>query len=68
MDDADRAQLDYELEQERMRMAIVARSVRFRQEVKNCVECGDEIPELRREALPGIDLCIHCAADLEERR
>ncbi|HBT96925.1 MAG TPA: DksA/TraR family C4-type zinc finger protein [Desulfobulbaceae bacterium] len=25
-----------------------------------CEECGDTIPKARREALPGVRLCIHC--------
>jgi phage/conjugal plasmid C-4 type zinc finger TraR family protein len=25
-----------------------------------CVECGDEIPMRRREALPGVTTCIAC--------
>ena len=26
-----------------------------------CTECGNEIPELRRVALPGIQTCVECA-------
>jgi len=26
----------------------------------SCVECGDEIPARRREALPGVATCIAC--------
>lgn len=26
-----------------------------------CVECGDEIPEGRREAVKGVKLCMGCA-------
>jgi phage/conjugal plasmid C-4 type zinc finger TraR family protein len=25
-----------------------------------CVECGDEIPQKRRDALPGVNTCIAC--------
>ena len=25
-----------------------------------CVECGEEIPEKRREALPGVKRCVAC--------
>jgi phage/conjugal plasmid C-4 type zinc finger TraR family protein len=28
--------------------------------LKNCTECGNEIPEARRKALPGVRLCIGC--------
>jgi phage/conjugal plasmid C-4 type zinc finger TraR family protein len=27
---------------------------------KECVECGDEIPEARRLAIPGVQSCIYC--------
>lgn len=27
-----------------------------------CVACGDEIPERRREALPGVTTCVACQA------
>ena len=27
---------------------------------KECTECGDEIPEARRKALPGITKCVEC--------
>lgn len=26
----------------------------------HCAHCGDEIPEARRKALPGVRLCIRC--------
>ena len=34
---------------------------------KECVECGDAIPEARRQAIPGVQLCVHCKA-LAERK
>jgi phage/conjugal plasmid C-4 type zinc finger TraR family protein len=27
---------------------------------KECVECGEDIPEARRVAVPGCQLCIYC--------
>ncbi len=32
-----------------------------------CEECGEEIPERRRKALPGVRLCVECQAELERR-
>jgi phage/conjugal plasmid C-4 type zinc finger TraR family protein len=32
-----------------------------------CVECGDEIPEKRRNALPGVTTCIACQTDRDAR-
>ena len=28
--------------------------------LSHCAECGDEIPEGRRAALPGVRLCVPC--------
>lgn len=29
----------------------------------HCRECGDEIPEGRRNAVPGVRYCVHCQDD-----
>jgi phage/conjugal plasmid C-4 type zinc finger TraR family protein len=36
--------------------------------LSHCAACGDEIPEARRTALPGVRLCVTCqqAADKEQ--
>jgi phage/conjugal plasmid C-4 type zinc finger TraR family protein len=34
----------------------------------HCVECGEEIPEARRRALPGVRTCVACQAALDGRR
>ncbi len=31
-----------------------------------CEECGNKIPEARRKAIPGVQLCISCQSALEE--
>ena len=28
--------------------------------LSHCEECGDEIPLQRREAVPGVELCVFC--------
>lgn len=33
----------------------------------HCIECGDEIPERRRQALPGATTCIHCQSGRDSR-
>ncbi len=33
----------------------------------HCVECGDEIPEARRRALPGVRTCIGCQSAHDRR-
>ncbi|EIC0519821.1 TraR/DksA C4-type zinc finger protein [Salmonella enterica subsp. enterica serovar Chester] len=29
---------------------------------KHCRDCGDEIPDARRESIPGVSLCVGCQA------
>ncbi len=31
-----------------------------------CRVCGDRIPEKRRRAVPGVQTCVPCQADLEK--
>lgn len=33
-----------------------------------CVECGEEIPESRRKALPGVKLCVDCQTARDQTR
>lgn len=48
--------------------ARIAQRVRYVGEsAKDCDECGDELPEGRRVALPGVRLCIWCQTRLERR-
>lgn len=30
-----------------------------------CEECGEDIPQARREAIPGVQLCVYCQTKLE---
>jgi phage/conjugal plasmid C-4 type zinc finger TraR family protein len=30
-----------------------------------CIDCGEEIPEARRLAVPGCTRCVECQADFE---
>jgi phage/conjugal plasmid C-4 type zinc finger TraR family protein len=32
----------------------------------HCEECGEAIPEARREAIPGVRLCVPCQEALDE--
>ncbi|WP_295466263.1 DksA/TraR family C4-type zinc finger protein [uncultured Pseudomonas sp.] len=38
--------------------------------LSHCEECGDVIPEARRQAVPGVRLCIRCQTehDAEDQR
>ena len=31
--------------------------------LKNCAECGNDIPKARRDAVPGVRLCIRCQSE-----
>ena len=36
--------------------------------LKHCEECGADIPDARREAVPGVRLCIGCQAEHDKHR
>ena len=33
----------------------------------HCVECGEEIPERRRQAVPGVRTCVACQSSRDAR-
>ena len=35
--------------------------------LKNCQACGADIPEARRQAVPGVRLCVACQAEHDEQ-
>lgn len=63
MDIADQAQ---QREEQHRAAALAARPRQTqRPSATHCEACTDPIPEARRQALPGVLLCIHCAERLE---
>ena len=36
--------------------------------LKNCAECGVEIPEARRRAIPGVRLCVDCQSEIDQQQ
>lgn len=68
MDEADLAQRS-----EQMYLRLAMDDFRLRQsKISNqkstiCAECGEEIPEARRKAMPGCRLCIVCARWAEKK-
>jgi phage/conjugal plasmid C-4 type zinc finger TraR family protein len=36
--------------------------------LRECEECGAEIPEGRRQAVPGVRLCIACQAEEDKKQ
>ncbi|MDJ0812438.1 MAG: DksA/TraR family C4-type zinc finger protein [Woeseiaceae bacterium] len=35
--------------------------------LEHCEECGSDIPEARRKAVPGVRLCIQCQAENDKQ-
>lgn len=58
---AEQFDTDLALLQHRQAHAIDAHAV----SAEWCDDCGAEIPELRRQAVPGVRQCIHCAKEAE---
>lgn len=57
-DIADDAQSEEQLMIERGLTTIRVQFVS--QSAVNCQQCGDHIPERRRQLLPGVKTCVHC--------
>ena len=51
------ASIAEELDRMRARKSPVGESLAY------CAECEEPIPEARRQAVPGVKLCLDCAAD-----
>ena len=55
--------------EEAERVAAIANRVQYQGEsALDREECGEPIPQGRREALPGVQTCVHCQSDREPRR
>lgn len=49
--------------------AGISRIQRYEGEsLSECAECGDEIPEGRRAAVPGVQHCVSCAQRADIRK
>lgn len=58
-----------DLAQQRIDMAIAAHRInRDAVSATHCVECGEDIPELRRVKVPGCQRCASCQQDSELRQ
>ena len=58
---ADVIDVTTEREADILSAAIANRTRYFGVSAHECIECGDSIPQGRREALPGVQLCVECA-------
>jgi phage/conjugal plasmid C-4 type zinc finger TraR family protein len=71
-DDVDRAnevaelRLGDALRRQARRAGLAGKTVADSAEV--CAACGDDIPALRRRAVPGCQLCVACQARDEKRK
>ncbi len=54
-------QIEASIEDELARMK--GRKAPSGESLRECAECGEEIPEKRRQAIPGVKLCVDCAAE-----
>ena len=36
--------------------------------LSHCANCGTEIPDARRQAVPGVRLCVQCQAEADEQQ
>jgi len=58
-----------QLREEQQRAEALACRVQYQGEsAHECGDCGSEIPEARRKAVPGCQLCIECQSRQEVRR
>lgn len=64
---ADECDMAQRMEKLHLKMALKnAGSTTSKREASHyCDECGDPIPETRRQAVPGVRLCVHCQEDAD---
>ena len=65
-DGAVNEQIEASISDELKRMQ--ARRAPVGESLTHCAECDEPIPERRREALPGVKLCVACQADRDGRQ
>ncbi|HEX7382098.1 MAG TPA: DksA/TraR family C4-type zinc finger protein [Nevskiaceae bacterium] len=49
-------------------LAVVRERLPQGASAKFCEACGEEIPERRRAAVPGVRLCVHCQEQADRKR
>jgi len=64
-DGAVQDQIDASIADELARLR--ARPAPAGESLAECAECGDEIPEPRRKAVPGVKLCLACQQGRDAR-
>lgn len=56
------------LQEERLQQALAKRVQYQGESATECESCGTDIPEARRKAVPGCQLCVDCQSIMEARR
>ena len=59
--------LIYFLRRSEIKATCPACGHRISLKAKYCEECGEEIPEARRKAMPGVRLCISCQEEADKQ-
>ena len=55
-------------QEERLQRTLDSRVQYQGESATECADCGDAIPEARRRAVPGCQLCVECQGLQEVRR
>lgn len=64
-DGAEQEQIEASLEDA---LALVRQHLPAGESAHECGECGEAIPEARRQALPGVQLCIACQEEADKQQ
>jgi len=68
MDQFDRATQLEEQQREIALAQVLARTQGAGESALHCIDCGVDIPEARRQAVPGCQRCVDCQSVFERRR
>ncbi len=49
-------------------VARIKSQIRQGESALECQECGKKIPQARRDAVPGVSLCIHCQMESDQQQ
>ncbi|WP_373357080.1 DksA/TraR family C4-type zinc finger protein [Pseudoroseicyclus sp. CXY001] len=66
-DGAVEEQIEASIADELKRMQALRRAPEG-ESLTECAECGEEIPEARRKAIPGVKLCVECQGGRDKRQ
>ena len=52
----------------RVYAVLVRIRISYGESLSHCEECGNDIPEARQQAIPGVRLCVLCQSELDEQQ